>query len=158
MEARERTESRPLHPPEMKNLPLTTERVKTADTAVVVADVDSAAVSEVADSAVDSVEGSEVDSEEEEEDSVGDEEASEEVEAVEKDAEKAVEEDIVEDAEAEEDSRPVAKAAPKHLKSPVNKKNMQKSFKKSKFHLLLGFYTSALCHYVFYDLVCYPSF
>jgi hypothetical protein len=41
-----------------------------------------------------------------------------------------VEEDIAEDAEAEEDSRPVAKAAPKHLKSPVNGKRHAKKFQK----------------------------
>lgn len=93
---------------------------------VVVEDVDSEEDSEAADSAGDSVEDLEEDSEEEGEVSVED---SVEVEAAEIEAvEIAVD---TEAAEVGEDSRPVAKAAPKHPKSPV-KKNAYKKVKKKR--------------------------
>jgi len=123
------------------------------DSAAVAEDVDSGEDSEAAASAVDSAADSEEVSAEEEEDSEEDAEDSEEAVGVEKVEmeKKEVAEDIegaevpVEvpgnPVEVAEDSRPVARAAPKHQVS-LNKRTHAKKLK----------------HYVFYDLVCIPSF
>lgn len=137
-----------MSPPETKNHPSRTAvMVRKEDSAAVAEDADSVEDSEAVVSAVDSVEGSEEVSVEEEEDSEEDAEDSVEAEAavVEKEAiveEKEDTEDAVEEEDAAvEDSRLVARAAPKHP-SLLKKRTHSKKLK----------------HYVFYDLVCIPSF